>query len=191
MTEQESKLDASLIKMLFRFEEATGRYFFNERPLHVFKSEKCQRYWNKRYVGKEAFTALDGEGYRLVIIHGKTHKAHRVVWAFHKGVWPTYNIDHINGIPNDNRIENLRDVSMQDNARNRRRVSRNTSGVTGVVWARAEKKWHAQIKVSGKCISLGNYSDKLDAIAARKQAEAQYGFHPNHGREHGIRKATS
>ena len=51
----------------------------------------------------------DSIGYRIVSIFGKPHKEHRLVWIYHNGNIPEgMQIDHINRIRNDNRIQNLR-----------------------------------------------------------------------------------
>ena len=50
----------------------------------------------------------------------------------------------------------------------------NTSGVTGVEWVPASKKWKAVIFFKGKRYYLGCYEDFEDAVAARKQAEEMY-----------------
>ena len=47
-------------------------------------------------------------------------KLHQVVWALVYGCWPTQ-IDHINGNPHDNRVENLREVTPSENCLNRLR----------------------------------------------------------------------
>lgn len=52
--------------------------------------------------------------------------------------------------------------------------SNNTSGVTGVAWDRTRKKWQAQLRFKGKNIYLGRYSNKEEAIKARKEAEEKY-----------------
>ena len=44
---------------------------------------------------------------------------HNIVWYLCKGYWPTKEIDHINQITKDNRIENLRDVSRSENIQNK------------------------------------------------------------------------
>lgn len=92
-------------------------------------------------------------------------------------------IDHENHIRNDNRIENLRLVSSKGNKKNTTRRCDNTSGVTGVHWFKRECKWKVQIKVDGKQRHLGLFDNLDDAVAARKAAERQYGFHENHGNE--------
>ena len=53
----------------------------------------------------------------------------------------------------------------------------------GVYWHVGAGKWQAQIKVKHGLKYLGIFTEKSDAIAARKAAEAKYGFHENHGRK--------
>lgn len=70
-------------------------------------------------------------GYIVLSHDGKLLEAHRVAWAFVHGEWPKYHIDHINGIRDDNRIENLRDVPQAVNRLNLHKTYSN-SGVLGV-----------------------------------------------------------
>lgn len=75
------------------------------------------------------------DGYIRVMLDGKGYLAHRIIWEMHNGQIPNgMQIDHINHIRNDNRIENLRLVSNQDNQKNTKRSGNNKSGVTGVCW---------------------------------------------------------
>lgn len=67
-------------------------------------------------IGKRAGTT-DKLGYRRVRYEGKLHLEHRVIWKMLKGYWPK-ELDHINRIRDDNRIENLREVTHQQNRRN-------------------------------------------------------------------------
>ena len=108
--------------------------------------------------------------------------AHRAAWLLHYRKDPgKMEVDHINHDRADNRIENLRLVNRSGQCRNWSKLKRNTSGVTGVVWDKVNKKWMAQIGINGKCKKLGRYKDKWDAICARKSADNRYGFHENHG----------
>jgi len=91
-------------------------------------------------------------------------------------------IDHINGIKDDNRINNLRDVTRSQNHQNRKLAKHNTSGVIGVYWRSDTNKWAAQINSNNKRLVLGCYTNKQDAINARRLAEKNLGFHSNHGR---------
>lgn len=129
------------------------------------------------------WTAPSGCQYLHVMIDGKKYKAHRLIWLLHYGAWPKQFIDHIDGNGLNNRVENLRDVSHTENQQNSRKSSANVSGVVGVIWHKQAQKWQAQIKAGGKRIHLGLFTDKAEAVAARKAAEVKYGYHPNHGSE--------
>jgi hypothetical protein len=154
-----------LILKSYRYDPESGK---------LFKLHKI----GEREVGSRNVST----GYLELIFDGRKYQAHRVAWLLQAGAWPKGFIDHINGARDDNRIENLRDVSSRENQMNMKMNSRNTSGVVGVVWRWKTKTWEASIKVFGKRIHLGNYADIRHAAAARKAAEKEHGFHPNHGR---------
>lgn len=110
----------------------------------------------------------------------------RLVWCWVHGQWPDPEkvIDHINGDHMDDRIENLREVTMSDNMRNARISKRNLSGVTGVRWKKGNNRWVATITPPNTRDAewLGSFKNKEDAVKARKDAEKRYGYHENHGR---------
>lgn len=117
-------------------------------------------------------------------INGKGYYIHVIVWVMHNGEIPKgYQIDYLDHNRYNNRIENLRLVTNQENHRNMPIRKDNCSGHTGVCWVRDRGKWSATIRIDGKTKYLGLFRDKDDAIAARQEAEIKYGFHPNHGRE--------
>jgi hypothetical protein len=119
-------------------------------------------------------------GYIHIKFGNRTYYAHRLAWLYRYGSFPDSQIDHINGIKNDNHIVNLRPVTSTGNSRNQKQYSTNTSGRTGVHWCKRENKWVSSIKVGGKSIQLGLHHVKEDAVASRKAAEKKYGFHENH-----------
>ena len=80
-------------------------------------------------------------------------------------------IDHINGDPFDNKIDNLRLVTHRENAMNRRLSCNNKSGVIGVHYYASRKQWQAQITVKGKKINLGRFDNFDDAVKSRKDAK--------------------
>ena len=82
--------------------------------------------------------------------------------------------DHVNHNTLDNRRKNLRTVTTQQNRWNNRMPKHNTSGFMGVCWDKDRNKWTAKLGLMGKCIHLGRYVNKLDAIKARKIAEEKY-----------------
>lgn len=173
-------------KKLFAVDFDTGNLFWKERTPDMFMSGKrpaidsCKA-WNSRMGGKPALNAPHVSGYKFGCINHYPYLAHRVIWLLYTGKWPASEIDHVNGIRNDNRIDNLRDVSHADNLRNQRLSKNSTSGHTGVYWVKRSNRWEATIKVNQKTRHLGYFIEKADAISARKNAEEKFGFHKNHG----------
>lgn len=172
--------DIGTLRKLFIWNAETGSLVWAERPLKYFKARTWQDRWNKRFAGKEAFTSILPPGYFVGAVFGRGFRKHRILWALHYGEWPE-NIDHINGNGLDNRISNLRSVPQSVNTKNMRLSKRNKSGVIGVAWIPRLKKWEAKLSSGGKFVYLGLHSKKEDAIAARLEANAQHGFHANHG----------
>lgn len=174
---------ATALRQLFRYEES-GRLYWEPRGPEWYLgkiAEARSKAWNNTHAGKEAFWP-DRLGYRIGALMGHRISAHRVIWAMHNGKWPEGEIDHINGNPSDNRIENLRHVTRQGNARNQRRFANNASGHTGVYWVPHLQRWRSTIKVDNKLLQIGYFNIKAEAVAARLDAQAKHGFHPNHGR---------
>ena len=64
--------------------------------------------------------------------------------------------------------------STQDNSRNQKIRSVNTSGVTGVSWRENRQSWRAYITIDGKQQSLGHFKNFDDAVVARLKAELKY-----------------
>ena len=109
---------------------------------------------------------------------------HRIIWVMHHGAIPDdKTIDHIDSNRLNNKIENLRCVSHQDNMRNVRLHKDNKSGTCGVRKApRPEGSWTARIVDKNKKeLHLGTFKSKQEAINARKVAEVRLGYHANHG----------
>lgn len=139
--------------------------------------------WIKASQGIKASSqaGCKANGYILIGIDYQLYQAHRLAWLYIYGSLPKKQIDHINHNRADNRIINLREVTHQENTKNAPKRKTNTSGVTGVSWDKDTNKWRSQITINGKATYLGIFSDKLDAICARKSAENKNGFHKNHG----------
>jgi hypothetical protein len=162
------------LRQRLRYDYRTGKLYWRDDATK-------NKTWRTRYAGTEAFTADNGKGYRMGRLDYSAHQAHRVIWAMHYGFWPQTSLDHINHDRTDNRIENLREATVSENQKNQSKHRSNTSGATGVYWYARYDKWMASITADGIKHHLGYFADKELAIAARKAAEAQYGFHANHG----------
>ena len=172
------------IRKVLSYDAGTGKFKWLVMPLEFSKSHAHNRSWNAQWSGKEALTSTNTNGYKKGSVLGVFVSAHRVAWALHYGKWPDGHIDHINGDRADNRIENLRDVLHHDNMRNMAATRLNTSGQVGVRWNKKDKRWHARIGGGGgkSFKHIGVYKTFDEAVAARKQAEIEMGYHPNHGR---------
>ena len=104
---------------------------------------------------------------QTVYMHVEIMRRHRF-WKRGKEV------DHENTCGCDNRKVNLRPATRKANGANIGLQSNNTSGVRGVTWRKDCDKWQAQIVVNRKCVYLGSFSDKEEAIKARLKAEVKY-----------------
>jgi len=112
-------------------------------------------------------------GYIRISIDNKIYFAHRLAWLFVYGNFPKYNIDHINRIRDDNRIENLREATQSYNVINSKTSINNTSGIRGISYHKTTRKWYARIGILRKQRYLGTYDNMLDAAKARFKAEQE------------------
>ena len=157
----------------------------------MFKRNGSAASFNTCFAGNEAFTSTNGDGYKQGVILGRHYRAHRVIWAMETGSWPEDQIDHENGVRDYNLISNLRPASNQENMKNSSIRSNNTSGHMGVSWHNKRGKWQSAIRVSGRSIYLGLFSDINDAIEARSAANRKYNFHAGHGKASSSRAALA
>lgn len=170
-------------KEYFNYDPLTGVLFFKERQRHEFTPATYAKHMKK--VGKPAGGIMKLEGYRKVCVDGKYHPAHRIAWLIMTGEYvqyPDFEIDHINGNPDDNRWENLRKVTKSENQRNASQRINNTSGVHGVNWkpkynnTPGDGRWVARIWNGPRHVYLGSFRTLYEANIARKAAERVLGF---------------
>jgi len=124
-------------------------------------------------------------GYLQVSFGGMPRFVHRLIFVYMLGKLPEFDVDHINGDRTDNRWVNLRLVTRKENLRNAGVRNDNTSGYLGVCYFKGRDKWRSYINNNGKQHHLGYYDNIEDAKKARKRAEKDFGFHPNHGDRNG------
>lgn len=131
-------------------------------------------YWIKKankntILGTEAGSNCENRRIHLRL-KKKQYFAHHVAWFLYFGYWPTDTIDHINGNPLDNRIENLRIVNHKINMQNRRCLSaRNCSGFSGV-FKMKNGKYKASISINNTTKYLGHYDNFEEACETVRQA---------------------
>ncbi len=124
---------------------------------------------------------VDESGYIRIMIDGKKHRAHRLAFIF-MGETPPEIVDHINGDRSDNRWVNLRRADPSINAKNASKRVDGKTIITGVGYVPRLGKWRVRINHNGKSIYLGVFESAAQAIAVRESANANLGFHENHGR---------
>jgi hypothetical protein len=136
----------------------------------------------KRVKVGQQFGTYHKRGYRHGKLKGKRYLEHRLVWLYHCGCWPKECIDHINGIPGDNRIENLRECTVQQNSFNRKSERDSSSEYKGVSWHKQCKKWQVRYHYKGKSYYLGLYETEIEAAEAyRKVTEHLHKEYANYG----------
>lgn len=149
-------LDADYLRALLSYDARTG----------VFK----RRHSTRRHKRGSVIGFRTTDGYQAIKIRGKFYKVHRLAWLYIHGRWPLDQIDHINRQKLDNRIENLRECSRQQNMRNTDKYRTNSSGYKNVHWVNG--KWRAVVN-DGKQRTLGYFRDPQAAAIVAAQAERE------------------
>ena len=124
----------------------------------------------------------DKDNYIIMKVYGTMYRSHRLAFLYMTGKFPVDQVDHRNGIEDDNRWENLREADNHIQQHNRKKGVKNTSGYIGVHLNRKSNKYHATMRVDGNKIFLGGFDKIEDAVAARKKADVKYGYSKNHGK---------
>lgn len=161
------KITQEYLKTLFSYNPATGEFI------------RIQPVSKQKYKGQIA-GFIGGEGYRIIKIHQKAYKAHRLAFLYMTGKFPDNCVDHLNHDRSDNRWVNLKSVTKSENATNLKMSSSNKYGCFGISM-RKNGSYRAVIRNNGKPVHLGTFKDLNDAIKVRKNAEIKYGYSPFHG----------
>lgn len=161
---------AKLVHSYIDYDPETGKLTWKKSPKHGIN------------VGDEVGW-IDAKGYRRFKLFGMNWSAHRYIWLWMVGyIDDSIQIDHVNGIKDDNRWCNIRAATATQNAQNKSIQKSNTTGVKGVC-LRPNGKFRARIVVEGVRKSLGDYDTLADAekvlILAREIYHKEFA---NHGR---------
>lgn len=116
----------------------------------------------------------DGRQQVMLQLEGKPYLflVYRIIWLLHHGHWPSKTIDHVNGNPQEDRIENLRDISQGANNENKQKSQSNNKLQTlGVCMHKTTGKFRATINKHNKQHHLGLFESQEDALVAYKNAK--------------------
>lgn len=123
---------------------------------------------------------LNRAGYTRIGVDGTRYLAHRLAVLYMTGRLPTLEVDHINGVRDDNRWSNLRECTHAQNHQNRgrpapsERAAERASGRIGVTWHKLRQKWRASVSVAGKQVHAGLFDTPEEAHQAYLAAKAKY-----------------
>jgi len=170
---------ADRVRELFDYRD--GQLYWRERSIAHFHCEGDRKRWNSRFAGTLA-GCLKPNGYRSIKVDGRLYQASRLILRYHDQDPDALHAYHLNGNPEDNRIENLRIVTQAENVKNRKRYINNVSGVTGVHWSQAGQKWYVHGRVDKESVFLGCFDTLLDAAARRYRHNREQGYEERHGK---------
>jgi len=159
--------DAAYAREALTYNPRTGAFRWNVRPPSHFVDAITRQKWNTRHAGRPA-GSISSQGYLTIVIGYKRYLAHRLAWLLVHGSNIPTGIDHIDGNPLNNRANNLRAASREDNMANAKMRRDNTTGVKGVgIW---HGRYRARIRRDGREYTLGVFDTLREATAARRKA---------------------
>lgn len=160
-----SKTSARITNPAAQPTQARLRELLNYDPVTGWLSWVNPPKLGRRSAPGQSIGTLNNMGYRILKIDGRIYTNHRLIWILVNGpISDGMIMDHINGNSDDNRIENLRLCSHQQNMMNRRTFRRNKSGTKGLSWHKGA--WTVAICHNKKRMYGGRFKNKEDAVAA-------------------------
>ena len=165
-----------VLEQVLEYHHESGKFYWKTRPIEMFEHLKHPsayfNSWNKVNAGKEAFTAKEKHGYKHGTVFGIPVKAHIIAFMLYHKRLPDMQIDHINGLRDDNRICNLREAERCQNIQNQKIRPDNKSGYKGVIWSKEKQKFRVEIQARGKRFNLGYFlTAERAALAYNKAAK--------------------
>lgn len=167
------ELTADLLRGRVGYDPNAGLFTWLRHP----GDANGHRAWDKQWAGKPVFRRFvndprtHGRIRVLIRILGRWYGEGRLAWLYVHGRWPIEEIDHRDGDPLNNRLENLREATHAQNQMNKGPMRNNLLGIKGVYLNRnrpGRKKYGAQIRVPGtsRTKHIGWFATAEEASAA-------------------------
>jgi hypothetical protein len=147
----------------------------------LFEYKDGELYWKKYKVNRKMNVPVgtkSSTGRLSVRVYGKHYLIHRMIFLFHRGYLPEF-IDHKDNNYLNNRIENLRECTREQNNRNSTIRADNTTGVKCVYPHR--NKFIAHLRFNGKQNYLGIFDTIEEAEYVVKRYREEH--HGDYARE--------
>lgn len=142
---------------------------------------------SRAQIGQRAGTLDINSGYRKVWIDGIQYFEHRVIWLYVTGQWPD-EVDHKNGVRDNNKWINLREVNRSQNCFNADYTTA-ASTLKGVYRRSDRPKWRSTIFARGQFHHIGDFDTRDEAKQAYLEAaECLHGEHALHNRPQPFRR---
>jgi HNH endonuclease len=146
-----------------------GKLIGKVRPFLHFSNSRQMKIWNSKFAGKRVGRVMSTSHYRQVMLNGIRYLEHRIVAKMFKLSVDGYEVDHIDGDSLNNRIENLRIASRQQNMQNNSGWRKKSLRLG--VSKKVDGKFVAYIRKDGRHLHLGTFPNEVLAAKAREQAE--------------------
>jgi hypothetical protein len=172
-------IPVEFIRESLNYDPLTGVLTWLMRPSEHFVTALGEWSFLKCFAGKRAGCATPQNRWIVGLTYegrGRHILAHRIAWVLMTGAWPEHEIDHRDGDGLNNRWLNLRPATSLQNQQNRVLSTRGVSGLHGVTWHAAARKWRARITVNYHQHLIGYFDTPEEAHAAYLEAKAR--LHP-------------
>lgn len=157
MTKPKNPFDADFAREMFDYDPETGVITRKQSRFSHLINTKVGRVLRDGYVHVEF--SWWSTRYRVL--------AHRLGWLIYHGQWPKDQLDHINGIRDDNRLCNLREATQTQNNANTRMYKNNSSGYKNIKWEPDRQRYGVFIRYDNKLHRLGRFKTLEEAISVR------------------------
>jgi len=146
----------------------------NHGNVKNLKTGKMMKQTMAKAIGYYVLTLRNSDGATLKYVH------RLIALHFIPNPEALPQVDHINRDRSDNRIDNLRWVTAQQNDFNRTKRKETSSSYKGVSWHKKNNKWSSYIRIDGKLMSLGQFDEETEAARAyNEKATELFGEHAN------------